>query len=267
MITSEATDKISEALAKAQGMMKNPEKNKTAKIPMKAGGTYSFDYADLPSTFDTNRKVLSENGLSHSFGTKIAERDIICSCRLSHSSGQWYESELILPASGDIKGMAGNLTYLKRYLFQGLVGITGDDDTDGDPEDPKATYTPRERKPAPAKTVSQSPSPIVPKPAHAPASGPVSGGFSESTPTRISAASPATLSPRQAKVVEGMAKNGWKNSEVLELINIRFQKKTVSDLEEEEFKKLLNLLSIQTGETALITARAMAASKMGDPIL
>src|SRR5665811_688131 len=95
MKTSPETNELMAALAKAQGAMKNPEKNKTATIPMKTGGVYSFTYADLPEIYDTNRAALSDNGLSHSFGTSVEEKFTLCSCRLAHSSGQWMESEMI----------------------------------------------------------------------------------------------------------------------------------------------------------------------------
>lgn len=147
MKTSLDTNAIATALAKAQSVMRNPEKNRTAVIPTKDGRKYTFSYADLPSTYDTNRKVLAENGLSHSFGTKCESDKTIAVCRLEHASGQWYESELELPKSMDIKGLAGNLTYLRRYLYNGLVGVAGDDDVDGEPEAAEAKYPHKEKQP------------------------------------------------------------------------------------------------------------------------
>jgi len=150
MKTSDNTDKISEALAAAQGMMRNPEKNKTAKIPMKAGGTYSYDYADLPATIDTIRPALAKNGLAHVAGVKREDRGTVLAVRLLHTSGQWLESEMDLPMAADPKAAASNLTYFRRYLLTALVGIAADDDLDSEPE-AGATYEQR-RKQAPLQT-------------------------------------------------------------------------------------------------------------------
>lgn len=156
MRASEQTQEISTALAKAQGEMKNPEKNKTANIPTKAGGNYSYNYADLPSTFDAVRTALASNGLSHLFGLTIIGEATVCTCRLGHASGQWYESEIALPYTTDIKALAGNLTYLRRYLFSALVGIAGDDDVDGEPESGDSSYVNRSIMP-PAPSGQESP--------------------------------------------------------------------------------------------------------------
>lgn len=140
MKTSESIAELSAALAKAQAQLKNPEKNRTAKIPTKSGGSYQYHYADLPSTYDAVRKALSENGLSHASGTTRETSETILSMRLMHASGEWIESSLPLPASHDPKALAANLTYFRRYLFIALVGIAGDDDVDGEPEHEGAQY-------------------------------------------------------------------------------------------------------------------------------
>lgn len=75
--------------------------------------------------------------------------------RLLHSSGQWIESSLALPATSDPKALAANLTYSRRYLFVALVGVAGDDDLDGEPENEKASYVPRERAASMTKNRSQ----------------------------------------------------------------------------------------------------------------
>jgi hypothetical protein len=144
--TSEQVNEIQAALAKAQGQMKNPEKNRKASIPMKAGGKYEYNYADLPIVFDTSRAALSSNGLSHTSALDESDRGAILSVRLGHSSGQWYQSSILLPSAADPKSFAANVTYFKRYLFQGLIGVVGDDDLDHEPENAGATYD--QRKPA-----------------------------------------------------------------------------------------------------------------------
>ena len=142
MNTSVETDKISEALAKAQGEMKNPEKNQTARIPMKSGGTYSYNYADLPATIEAVRGPLAKYGLAHTAAVTRSNFGTTLTVRLSHASGQWLQSEMDLPASSDPKSAAANLTYFRRYLLTGLVGIAADEDLDSEPEH-GATYSKR----------------------------------------------------------------------------------------------------------------------------
>jgi len=155
MRTSEQIDKIAEALAKAQGEMRNPEKNKTATIPMKSGGKYSYDYADLPHTFDTVRAALAKHGLSHTcvIEPDTANTTVFLTMLMMHASGQWIQSSLTFPSSNDPKQIAALITYYRRYLFTAITGLAADDDFDSVPEDEAATYTPREAKPraAPAK--------------------------------------------------------------------------------------------------------------------
>jgi hypothetical protein len=130
MKTSETINEFAAALSKAQGEMKNPETNRTVRIPKKSGGEIVYNYCDLPTVLDSVRACLAKNGLAHSFSIDVVGSVEICSCRITHASGQWMESSKIMPRCEDIKDMAGNITYLRRYLFSALVGVASDDDTD-----------------------------------------------------------------------------------------------------------------------------------------
>lgn len=150
MRTSTEINLISEALAKAQGELKNPEKNQTAKIPTKTGGSYSYNYADLPHTLDTIRGPLAKHGLSHTAGLESHAGGLILFVRLMHVSGQWIESDVGFPSGNDPKLLAANITYFRRYLLTALVGIAADDDLDSEPEAPQATYQSRGKPTQPA---------------------------------------------------------------------------------------------------------------------
>lgn len=135
MKTSESIAQISAALAAAQGEFKNPEANKLVSVNTRDGRNYSYHYAPLPSVFDATRAAMAKNGLSHFCATGMDEQGrMILSCRIAHKSGEWIEASLPLPAAQDPKAMASNLSYYRRYLFNGLVGIAGDEDQDGEPE-------------------------------------------------------------------------------------------------------------------------------------
>lgn len=134
MRTSTEIDKLADALAKAQGEMKNPEKNKTAKIPTKSGSSYQYNYADLPAVFDAAKESLAKNGLAHIATIDELDKSLVLVMRLAHSSGQWIESVYPLPNGGDDKALAASITYGRRYLFTALTGIAADEDTDSQPE-------------------------------------------------------------------------------------------------------------------------------------
>lgn len=243
MRTSTETNELSAALAAAQGQMKNPEKNRTATIPMKSGGVYSYDYADLPSTIDAVRKALAENGLSHTAAIDSDDGRTTVSVRIMHASGQWIESTLALPPSADVKALAGNITYYRRYLLTALVGVAADDDMDSEPE-AGATYQQRTKqpRPAPQKPVvqvaqPQKEKPVVSKP-HAPESledyVPTTGRL---TGQRLGDKPTAELQAYAAFLEESIAQAG----------------KTIDqlpDAQREAYEKLMALIAKRNGEKA-----------------
>lgn len=125
--------KLAEALAKAQAKLEQPQKNKKATIKMKAGGQYSYDYADLPAVIDSLRAALSENGLSYVQPMRIDGDRLTLVTRLMHASGQWVASEWPLKVSSDPKETAAMLTYGRRYSLTSLCGISAEE-TDDDAE-------------------------------------------------------------------------------------------------------------------------------------
>jgi hypothetical protein len=145
MKTSEQINEIAAALSKAQGEIRNPEKNKTVekKGTSKAGKPYdySFMYADLPSTYDKNREVLAKYNLCHIAATEVFEKYTLLSSRLIHSSGQWFESSLPVPDGGP-EDIAGDLTFYRRYLYNGLIGIAGEDDLDDNQRNKTKNHSP-----------------------------------------------------------------------------------------------------------------------------
>lgn len=163
---------ICAALAKAQGEIKLPEKNRTVTVQTKTGGKYTFDYADLAAINAVIREPLAKNGLAYTSLISSDERGPILVTMLMHSSGEWMRSIYRLPASSDPKDMGGAITYGKRYCLSALLGVVADDDNDADSdhltEQPRAKNQPQAQAPqvkagpvsplAPAQA-SQRPSP------------------------------------------------------------------------------------------------------------
>ena len=133
VMQSETTGKLAEALAKAQADMEQPQKNKKATIKMKAGGSYSYTYADLPTVLEHLKVALPQHGLSYVQRTRIDGNRLVLDTILMHSSGQWVSSQWPLQVSTDPKETASLLTYGRRYSLSSLCGISAEE-TDDDAE-------------------------------------------------------------------------------------------------------------------------------------
>jgi len=139
MRTSDTTGELAAALAKAQGAMDGASKD--AKNPH-----LKNSYADLAAVWAACREVLSNSGLAVSQGLStelitVKKADgadevwgwvVRCVTRLSHSSGEWVEETLTLPAV-EQKGISmaqsigATATYARRYGLSAMVGITQED--------------------------------------------------------------------------------------------------------------------------------------------
>ena len=225
MKTSEQTNEISAALAKAQGAMRNPEKNRTARIPTKSGTTYEYSYADLPSVFDSARKPLTENSLGHSASIDYSEQVPYLKMRLTHCSGQFYESSYRLPTGCDDKQLASSITYGRRYLFCALIGIAAEDDTDSAPE-PSATYQEKAKK-------EQKPSPVKPLP----------------NPEELEAQA------RLKSLNDAIIQSKWPAPKVAELMQSKFKTIRCGQLSTEQFQSLITVILGSTPEQALSQAQ------------
>ncbi|CAB5220033.1 Essential recombination function protein [uncultured Caudovirales phage] len=124
MNTSESIELIATALAKAQGEVANPVFNKT-------NPHFKSSYADLSSVLNAVRPILSKNGISIMQLTNLEESGLVLYTRLTHSSGQWVQSVYPVTASGKHQEIAASLTYAKRLSLSAIVGVSGEDDDDG----------------------------------------------------------------------------------------------------------------------------------------
>ena len=128
MRTSEQIDQLAAALAAAQAAFPPIQKDRTATVPTKTGGTYAYTYADLASFLDAVRPALAANGLSITQG---GTGDHLVT-RLLHVSGQWIESDGILPATqATPQGLGSAVTYARRYWLTALLGVVAESDDDG----------------------------------------------------------------------------------------------------------------------------------------
>lgn len=136
------------ALAKAQKDFPQVEKNRTAKM-----GTYSYKYADISDVIEAIRKPLADNGLSFTQAYELTETGHqILKTSLHHSSGESQTSRMLMPDPSKCKpqDFGSTTTYYRRYSLASMLGISTDEDIDGNLEQkPKQQPAARPAQPAP----------------------------------------------------------------------------------------------------------------------
>lgn len=133
---SEQIDKIAAALAKAQGAMQNPPRNREVRVSTKTGGSYAFKYATLDAIMDAVRQPLSDNGLSYTQTLANGDGKYRLVTKLLHESGQFLVSETPLLLNGGGNQEFGSaLSYMRRYSLTAMLGIAADEDDDANSAD------------------------------------------------------------------------------------------------------------------------------------
>lgn len=139
---SPTVTKLFAALVAAQSEMRNPPKDSI-------NPHFKSRFADLATVLDTVKPVLAKH--------KLAVVQLPCevesvgpglSTMLIHESGEYVRSTIGLrPAKTDPQGVGAALTYARRYGLQAVLGITADDDDDGN----QASRQPQQRQPQQAQ--------------------------------------------------------------------------------------------------------------------
>ena len=88
MRKSESIGKISEALAKAQGQMKNASFDAV-------NPHFKSRYASLSSIIEASRQILSANNIAVVQGTSVADGKVLVETMLIHSSGEFISETLL----------------------------------------------------------------------------------------------------------------------------------------------------------------------------
>jgi|JI102314A2RNA_FD_contig_31_3301250_length_1868_multi_4_in_0_out_0_2 hypothetical protein len=140
VISSKEVDKIFSALAIAQGEFSCAEEG--ASNPY-----FNSKYANFSSLKKASQKHLTKNGLcvSHIPTTINGKRHLVTI--IGHSSGQWIKGDMEIPmpkseTSVDkygkekkvniLQAMGSSITYLCRYAYKSMLGITTGEDKDDD---------------------------------------------------------------------------------------------------------------------------------------
>ena len=133
---SDCISNLAKALAAAQGEIANPGKNREAKVKglSKTGKEfeYTYKYADFGEALDGIRKALAKHGLAITQAPYLDNSTLLLSSRILHESGEWIGCDYpVCTIQGDHQKMGAAITYARRYALFSLVGVVGEDDTDG----------------------------------------------------------------------------------------------------------------------------------------
>ena len=206
-MADDAENALVDALAKLQAEIPTIEKGETAKVPTKAGGSYTYTYANLATVTAAILPRLGRLGLAFIARPTIVGAEYVLDCTLRHREGGRIESVYPLPdprrASPQELGSA--ITYGRRYVLCSLTGVApgGDDDdaAEAGQKRPDAAIRTQRARPldrprlANGTTTSSDPFPDAPYGAgespeqgelHQPGSGEIPDvtGTAEAAPTR-----------------------------------------------------------------------------------
>lgn len=126
MNKSESIKNLATALSKFQEEVSNTKN--TANNPF-----FKSKYAPLNEILNDIKPLLAKNGLSVLQSPSGDGQNIIITTLLMHSSGEWIETEpLILKAEkATAQGAGSAITYGRRYALSAVLGISSEDDDDG----------------------------------------------------------------------------------------------------------------------------------------
>jgi hypothetical protein len=127
MNQSEHINELASALSKAQGEME-------AAIKDSSNPFFKSKYADLNSIWSACRLPLSKNGLAVIQTIDQNESgQLVLITLLCHCSGQWIRSRApIITQKHDPQSIGSAITYFKRYSLSAIVGVSTDEDDDGE---------------------------------------------------------------------------------------------------------------------------------------
>jgi hypothetical protein len=130
-----------QALANFQRECPVLDKNATAKITTKTGGSYSYTFTPLPDICKQVNPILERHGLSYSWTTKEAAHPkvLMVVCVLRHVDGHEERAEFPVPTETDAamsgaQKVGAALTYGRRQSLVSVLGIVTADEDDDAPD-------------------------------------------------------------------------------------------------------------------------------------
>lgn len=131
MRQSEKINTLLESLVKVQAELPTLPKDKNG---------YGYKYTDLDTVITTIKPILSKYniGFMQMLSTLENGKSAITT-RLFNASGEWVEDTTPLPdvsmaKTNAAQNLGAAITYMKRYSLCSMLGISSDEDVDGNPE-------------------------------------------------------------------------------------------------------------------------------------
>jgi hypothetical protein len=251
MQTSENIASIAKALSEFQGEVKNPAN--TADNPF-----FKSKYAPLSDILNLVRPTLAKHGLSVIQAPSGDGDKIIITTRLMHSSGEWIEAcPLSLKADkATAQGAGSAITYGRRYSLAAILGISSEDDDDGNEAETQS--------PKPAKATKPTTQPTKPAPTTKPATSEPSKAAHN--PPQASGATPATgdsITDPQHKRIYAMSKKLHLDDAMRDIIAAKCNGKTSrKELTKREASTLIEYLGKLENGTEVWTPHGDAYEPM-----
>lgn len=116
------------------------KRSKQAQIRTRTGAGYTYTYAPLSEILLKITPVMTNLGLSVGFRVKHETGRVVATARISHEMGHFEESgDVSMPIEAGEGGSGANpaqrvgiaSTYAKRYALLAILGISPEDDPDG----------------------------------------------------------------------------------------------------------------------------------------
>lgn len=149
MKQSSAIDKLAASYILAQAVITTPPKNKEVEVKSDKG-KYSFWYTTLDALMEHVRAPLTSNGLWLLYGVDNAERKVWTT--LIHTSGQWVSVPTPYKTEKDtMQGYGSAETYAMRYGTRKILGISSEEDDDGNIADGNHIEKSQTREVVPSK--------------------------------------------------------------------------------------------------------------------
>lgn len=119
------------ALARAQKMFPPIKKSRTAKVKMKAGGEFSYNYADLADVLTAILPCLTTEEICVRQPIRRIEGRMYLVTELHHSSGQSASDDGIpLGPNNDPQAFGAELSYARRHGLCGMAGVAPEENED-----------------------------------------------------------------------------------------------------------------------------------------
>lgn len=126
------TPTLDAALVTALADLTVIDRGRTASIPTKSGGSFTYSYADIADVIAETRPVLAEQGIVALTPVVGHEKGLAVTVTLIHSSGEERVFEpLPFMASNDPQQAGSAITYFRRYALLAALGMATGDDDDG----------------------------------------------------------------------------------------------------------------------------------------